>query len=177
MADGFKGKTAVITGGATGMGFAVAQALASAGANVVIAGRRRTEGEAAAQSLGPSARFVVADVRSDNDVRSLFDGAASSFGGVDFLLYGLLDLVVDGHHAIAVRIGAQAARSHFRNRQAQVRDQHPRLRQLLRRHGLEVGLVQALALGEGERDVVFVSGFLLGCRARAERERLGDAAG
>lgn len=46
-----KGKTAIVTGGNQGIGFAIARGLASAGATVVIANRRGSEGERAAKVL------------------------------------------------------------------------------------------------------------------------------
>jgi NAD(P)-dependent dehydrogenase (short-subunit alcohol dehydrogenase family) len=46
-----KGKTAIVTGGNQGIGFAIARGLASAGATVVIANRRSSEGERAAKVL------------------------------------------------------------------------------------------------------------------------------
>jgi gluconate 5-dehydrogenase len=53
---------ALITGGGTGIGLAIARAMAEAGARVVIVGRRAPELEAAARTLGSRASFVVHDV-------------------------------------------------------------------------------------------------------------------
>lgn len=55
-------ETALITGGGTGIGFAIATCLVAAGARVVLVGRRAPELEAACAQLGDSARFVVYDI-------------------------------------------------------------------------------------------------------------------
>ncbi len=80
------GKTAVITGGATGIGLATARALASESARVVIAGRDAERGEQAAQALrseGGDVSFVRTDVARDEDVAALAATAAGS-GTIDF---------------------------------------------------------------------------------------------
>ena len=59
------GEVALITGGATGLGFGMAQAFVQAGANVILLGRRENVLRDAAGKLGATARFVVADVTDD----------------------------------------------------------------------------------------------------------------
>jgi NAD(P)-dependent dehydrogenase (short-subunit alcohol dehydrogenase family) len=59
------GETALITGGATGLGFGIAQCFVAAGARVVLLGRREPELEKAVSSLGPPAHCLARDV---NDV-------------------------------------------------------------------------------------------------------------
>jgi NAD(P)-dependent dehydrogenase (short-subunit alcohol dehydrogenase family) len=56
------GETALITGGGTGLGFGIAQALMAAGAHVVITGRRENVLAKAVERLGPGARWAVHDV-------------------------------------------------------------------------------------------------------------------
>jgi NAD(P)-dependent dehydrogenase (short-subunit alcohol dehydrogenase family) len=81
MAETLRGQTAVITGGASGIGLAVARLAHQHGAHVVIAGRRVAEGEAAATSVGAGARFIRTDVRDETDVAALMQDA----GAVDLL--------------------------------------------------------------------------------------------
>jgi NAD(P)-dependent dehydrogenase (short-subunit alcohol dehydrogenase family) len=57
-----RNETALITGGGTGLGLAMARAMSSAGAKVVLAGRREAELAAAVKELGAGAAYVVHDV-------------------------------------------------------------------------------------------------------------------
>jgi NAD(P)-dependent dehydrogenase (short-subunit alcohol dehydrogenase family) len=84
-------KTAVVTGGSRGIGFAVAHALLEKGARVAITGTREdTVGKAADQlrSLGAGDRVLglKADVRRYADVEATFATAVGRFGGVDILI-------------------------------------------------------------------------------------------
>jgi NAD(P)-dependent dehydrogenase (short-subunit alcohol dehydrogenase family) len=78
-----QGKRALITGGTSGIGRAIAAAFVHAGARVVIAGRDQARGEAVARELG-NATFIKADVSSLADVRRL--AAAATLGQVDILV-------------------------------------------------------------------------------------------
>ncbi len=81
-----KGKVAIVTGGASGIGLAAARLLASNGARVVIADLKRDAGEAAARDIaasGGEARFVQADVTRRDDVQAMLEFAAAQFGRVD----------------------------------------------------------------------------------------------
>jgi len=70
-----KGKGAIVTGGGSGIGFAIARALMESGVNVVIASRRRTVLEDAAAKLNGlkcgKASPVVCDVRRKADIAAL----------------------------------------------------------------------------------------------------------
>ncbi|MDX1619531.1 MAG: SDR family NAD(P)-dependent oxidoreductase [Nitriliruptorales bacterium] len=74
------GRTALITGGASGLGHATARALASAGANVVLVDLPDSEGEARADELGPGALFAAADVTDADAVTAALDAAVEAFG-------------------------------------------------------------------------------------------------
>jgi len=64
-----QGKTALITGGASGLGAATARMLAAAGARVAIADVNETAGKALAQELGAPATFIKVDVTQEQDVQ------------------------------------------------------------------------------------------------------------
>ena len=81
-------KTAIITGGGTGVGRAAARALAGAGWQVVLAGRRIEPLERAIEevgSLGPRPLAVPTDVGNPASVRALFDETWKAFGRLDLL--------------------------------------------------------------------------------------------
>ncbi|WP_250032597.1 SDR family NAD(P)-dependent oxidoreductase [Paractinoplanes maris] len=80
------GKVAVVTGATSGIGVDVARAFVHEGAQVVLAGRRRTEGEAVAVELGPAASFLTADVSREDDVAALLDFAVRRHGRLDVLV-------------------------------------------------------------------------------------------
>jgi NAD(P)-dependent dehydrogenase (short-subunit alcohol dehydrogenase family) len=76
----------LITGALTGIGRATAVAFATAGAGVVVAGRREEDGaklEKELRDLGAEAQFVKADVRHEPDVQSLVDETVKRFGRLD----------------------------------------------------------------------------------------------
>ena len=77
-----QGKTFIITGGGSGLGAATAQAIVTAGGNVVLADVNPAQGEACAQRLSAKARFVKADVTSETDVKSAIATAMKNFGGL-----------------------------------------------------------------------------------------------
>jgi NAD(P)-dependent dehydrogenase (short-subunit alcohol dehydrogenase family) len=67
------GKISVVTGGGTGIGFAIAERLAREGSEVVLVGRRLPRLEDAAAKIGAAARAYSADVADEEQVRVLFD--------------------------------------------------------------------------------------------------------
>jgi NAD(P)-dependent dehydrogenase (short-subunit alcohol dehydrogenase family) len=76
----------LITGALTGIGRAAAMAFAKKGAKVMIAGRRDEAGKALVKELrafGSEAEFVNADVRKEDDVRTLVDKTVARFGRLD----------------------------------------------------------------------------------------------
>jgi NAD(P)-dependent dehydrogenase (short-subunit alcohol dehydrogenase family) len=83
------GRVAVVTGGTTGLGRAIALGLAEAGADVVPSSRRLPEVEKAAaeiESLGRRSLRVASDVLSRKSIQSLHDAVIASFGKIDILV-------------------------------------------------------------------------------------------
>ena len=77
----------LVTGGASGLGAATARLLTTEGGSVVIADLDRARGENLAAELGPSARFALTDVTSENDAQAAIDLALHAFGQ----LHGLIN--------------------------------------------------------------------------------------
>jgi 2-deoxy-D-gluconate 3-dehydrogenase len=84
-----RGKVAVVTGGASGMGFASGRRLGEAGAAVLIAdinpeiGKKKTKELAGA---GYKVDFVKCDVTQESDVTNMVDTAVKTFGGLDIMV-------------------------------------------------------------------------------------------
>lgn len=84
-----EGQTAIITGGGTGIGLAIAGALGQLGAHLVIASRNPdnlARGEATLKAAGHSVLSVPVDVRIPEQVDAMVERAVSAFGGVDILI-------------------------------------------------------------------------------------------
>jgi NAD(P)-dependent dehydrogenase (short-subunit alcohol dehydrogenase family) len=77
----FEDRTAVITGGGSGIGLATARRLAEEGARVVVADIDPAAGKAAADEVG--GLFVRTDVTDEGQVNALFEAAAEEYGSVD----------------------------------------------------------------------------------------------
>ena len=85
----FRGKVAVITGAALGIGKAAAIAFSRQGARVAIVDLAKEHGEAAVQQIyeaGGEAMLIRADVSSEQDVRKLFDDVKTRWGRLDILV-------------------------------------------------------------------------------------------
>lgn len=80
------GKIAVVTGGAQGFGFGLAQEMYREGASVVVADMNRETGEAAAEKLGERAAFAYVNVSDDESVQNLMIQAVEAFGGIDIFV-------------------------------------------------------------------------------------------
>ncbi|MEA2487951.1 MAG: hypothetical protein QOF16_1605, partial [Actinomycetota bacterium] len=75
-------KSALITGGASGLGLATARALIDAGASVTLLDLASSGGEIVAKELGERARFAAADVTSEDEVGAAIAQAVEAFGGL-----------------------------------------------------------------------------------------------
>ncbi len=81
------GKTAIVTGGAMGIGRALADGLAAQGANIVIADQTGAEAAAAEMTeAGYAALGVACDVSSEEETRRMAAQSIESFGAIDILI-------------------------------------------------------------------------------------------
>jgi 3(or 17)beta-hydroxysteroid dehydrogenase len=81
-----QGKVALITGAASGIGFAAAQLLAEEGADVVVADRDQSRSEAAVAALGRRARYYALDVIREDQWIAITDAVVSEFDRLDILV-------------------------------------------------------------------------------------------
>ena len=106
MADRFAGKVALVTGGSSGIGRAVARGFAREGASVVIASRGAERGEAARRELeesGGPALFVPSDVSRAAEVEALVARTVDRFGRLDYAF----------NNAAALDVGAFKSTAEF----------------------------------------------------------------
>lgn len=94
---GLQGKTALITGGTSGMGSAAALSMAEKGASVILTGRDETRGASTVEQIragGHDTQFIAADLSVMSDVRRVADAA----GEIDVLvnLAGVAAMGLDG---------------------------------------------------------------------------------
>jgi len=80
------GKLALVTGGGTGLGFAIARAFVDSGGRVIISGRREDTLREACRCLGESAAFIQNDITHLDALPLLVSEIESRFGGVDILV-------------------------------------------------------------------------------------------
>jgi 3-oxoacyl-[acyl-carrier protein] reductase len=84
--SGLKGKTAIVTGGAKGIGLAAVRVFLEEGANVVIADMDEEAGLRAAANSGDNVLFVKTDVSKYSEVQEMVQKAVSQFGTLHFLV-------------------------------------------------------------------------------------------
>ena len=126
------GKTAVITGGAQGIGYAIAERFVAEGARVVLGDMNAEQVTKAAHDLGGDevARGIACNVTSADDVKALIDGAVDAFGAVDVMVNNAgitrdatmrkmteeqFDQVIDVHLK-GTWLGTRTAAAHMRER-------------------------------------------------------------
>lgn len=86
MSGVLEGKVAVVTGGTSGIGLAIARRFVAEGAQVFVTGRRQAQVDAAAAELGPQAVGVRADVGDLADLDTLYGIVAERAGRIDVLV-------------------------------------------------------------------------------------------
>jgi len=79
-------KIALVTGGSTGIGFSVARRFAAEGATVYLTGRRKTELDAAAETIGKNAIGVHSDVSNLDDLDRLYASIEERSGRLDIVV-------------------------------------------------------------------------------------------
>ena len=82
----FKGRHAVVTGGATGLGFAIAQRLLASGGSVTVWDRDERGGSDATSRLGKGASFVVVDVADHSSVQAAVKATLAAAPRIDALV-------------------------------------------------------------------------------------------
>ncbi len=80
------GKVAVVSGGASFIGEAIAQRLSAAGASVMLADQNKVDGAAAADRIGNRVLFLQTDVSEDAELDRLVETTIAKFGGIDILV-------------------------------------------------------------------------------------------
>lgn len=81
-----EGKTAVVTGGGSGIGFGIAKIFIEAGAKVIIIGQNKQKLEDAKKELGTNCHFISFDVTLLDKIPHLVSEIENDFGGVDILV-------------------------------------------------------------------------------------------
>ncbi|MBV4547059.1 SDR family NAD(P)-dependent oxidoreductase [Pseudomonas triticicola] len=82
----FKNKVVLVTGGSSGLGFAIAKAFALQGATLIITGRRQPQLDEAVSRLGGNSSAVCTDISNTTDLAELFSHMQAVHGHIDVLI-------------------------------------------------------------------------------------------
>lgn len=82
----FEGRTAIVTGAASGIGLATAKRLASEGANVLIADLKADKAETAAKEIGGAAWSIACDVSNESQVEAAVSSVLDRHGRLDVIV-------------------------------------------------------------------------------------------
>src|SRR5271170_2855173 len=81
-----EGENALITGGGTGIGYAIAEAMHAAGARVILVGRREKELREAAEKLGDRASYFSQDISQSSGTPAFIERVTASNGPITCLV-------------------------------------------------------------------------------------------
>lgn len=109
------GKTAVVTGGGKGLGFAIAKALIQQGAKVVITGRDEIQLKNSSKTLGDACNYQTFDLNILENIPTFVEDIENTFGVIDILVNNAginmkkkLEDVTDQDYTAVIRINQQA---------------------------------------------------------------------
>ena len=80
------GQVALVTGGGSGLGYAITKCLASAGATVIITGRREELLKQACDELGENVHYYVHDITDTDAAPEFIKKIVDTYGSCDFLI-------------------------------------------------------------------------------------------
>ncbi|WP_182524145.1 SDR family NAD(P)-dependent oxidoreductase [Nocardioides dongkuii] len=86
MADRLQDRTAIVTGGANGIGRGIVRAFVAEGARVLVVDVDEARGEELATELGDAVRFLAVDISQEANAAVIRDAAVSAFGAVHVLV-------------------------------------------------------------------------------------------
>jgi|TARA_B100001029_G_scaffold170557_1_gene166474 3-hydroxyacyl-CoA dehydrogenase/3-hydroxy-2-methylbutyryl-CoA dehydrogenase len=79
-------KVALITGGASGLGFSTAETLVESGANVMLLDLNEDNAKKAVESLGDNSSYVIANVTEEDSVQNAIDETLKKYGSLDIVI-------------------------------------------------------------------------------------------